>query len=465
MIATSEATNEVKPEMIDITPLPHMLFSMGATNMPWWKSLAELVDNSFDAKATRVKIQRTGKTVAISDDGRGIPNIGTAIRMGGHDAHGGQCLGRYGVGLKEAWLSAGDRIEITTSRNGTTSHLDFSKDAIEYHNGLWMLPTPKAIDTGSPSGTKIVLHLRDGKNPPGNDAWEMLSWAFTPAMGLSKQILAGTDKKQQLLQPCKFPSLSESVHETFDVCGRSVTITIGILAPGESIFKGPFWVQYGHRNIVGSSIGVGDFSDSNMAGTITLKEGWKLTKNKDDFDDLKDELAPAIHERIKSMLIKAEQMSEDVESSAMTKEIAGMLNAAIANPKREKRNQTREQSGTVRPAATGRKRRSAAKIDPSNPGSVEISNRKTGFSISWNGNDDGRVGEYDYHANRVKLNLLHPFVKAQKDAKNIKALYCLAAAVLSDHHCYHDGPSRLLIADKDFSLVFSALTKTIGGVE
>ena len=93
------------------------------------------------------------------------------------------------------------------------------------------------------------------------------------------------------------------MNETFEVSGKSVSLSIGILAPGETIFKGPFWIQFGHRNIVGTSIGVKEFSESHMAGIVTLREGWKLTKNKDDFDDLKDELADAIHARIRPLLV------------------------------------------------------------------------------------------------------------------------------------------------------------------
>lgn len=454
-------------EFIDVTPLPHMLFSMGAQNMPWWKALAELVDNSFDAKATRVSIKCTGKAVSVTDDGRGMPDIATAIKMGGHNPHGGKALGRYGVGLKDAWLSSGDRIEITTTRNGLKSQLDFSIASIETHGGLWMLPHPFSAQTDERPGTRIVLHLREGRSRPGSDAWAMLAWAFTPAMLSGKQIVQGGDKTQQPLSPCKFPALSESINETFDVCGKSVAIRIGLLAAGETIFRGPFWVQYEHRNIVDSSIGVGSYSDSHMAGTITLLDGWKLTKNKDDFDDLKEELAEAINLRIKPLLAKAEGLSQDIESSALTAEIAGMLNAAMAIPRREKREATKETSGTALPAATGRQRKRAKQIDPSKSGNVtELSkNRKTGFTLDWYAEENGHVGKYDYHANRVKLNLAHTFVKSLKLDKNTKALYCLAAAILTDHHCNHDGGSRLLYSDKEFAPVFSSLTQSIGGAE
>lgn len=439
---------------------------MGAQNLPWWKAIGELVDNSFDAKATRVAIKCVGRTVNVSDDGHGMPDIAVAITIGGHRKHDQDGLGAYGVGLKDAWRSAGERIEVATVRSGVRSRLDFSIESIQLHDRTWKLPKPTTEFTGEKSGTTIVLHLREGKNKPGSDAWEMLAWAFTPALSTDgRQIVQGNDRTVKPLVACKFPALSEAVAETFDVHGKQVTIRIGIMAPGERIFKGPFWVQYKHRNIVGSSIGVGEYSDDHLAGTIVLGDGWKLTKNKDDFDDHKEELADAINARIKPLLIKAATISQDIESTALTATIAGMLNAAIANNKREKRAALKETSGTVTPVASGKKRRRAKKVSDL-PGDVRGGDSKLprrGFTLGWYADENDVVGQYDYHANRIKLNIAHQFVKQLKEAKNTLGLYSIAAAVLSDHHCMHDGPSRLLVPDKEFSRVFSAVTKQIGG--
>lgn len=455
-------------EMIDITPLPHILFGMSAQNLPWWKVLGELVDNSFDAKATRVVIKCGSRTVSVSDDGKGMPDIASAITLGGHKGHGEHSLGRYGVGLKDAWRSAGERIEVLTVRDGVQSYLDFCLASIQLHDRSWKLPRPQTSETQAKPATRITLHLRTGKQKPGSEAWESLAWAFTPALLTGRQIVHGNEKTQKPLAPCKFPTMSETVGDTFEVCGKQVSINVGIMAPGEKIFRGPFWVQYGHRNIVGSAVGCLEYDDEHLAGTITLGDGWKLTKNKDDFDDHKDELAQAINARIRPLLIKAAAISHDVESSALTTAIAGMLNASIAKNKREKRTPTRETSGTVLPAASGKRRRKASQVHDNLLGEV-CSNGKsaprTGFSLGWFADPEGGVGTYDYHANRIKLNQEHEFVKRLKTSKNMLGLYSIAAAILSDHHCTHDGASRLLMDVKEFQPVFSDVTKRIGGVE
>ena len=446
-------------DLIDITPVPHVLLSTASQNMTWWKALAELIDNSFDAHATRVSIKCAGRTVVVSDDGRGIPDVAVACTLGGHRGHGKQSLGRYGVGLKDAWRSAGDRIEITTVRGGVKSHLDFSIDSIQIHDGKWKLPRPMTADCSEKPGTRIVLHLRDGKNKPGTDCWEMLSWAFTPALaGSGRQIVQGNEKTQKPIKQAEFPKLSEAICETFDVCGKRVSINIGIMAAGEKIFRGPFWIQYGHRNIVHSSIGVNEYADEHLAGTIVLGDGWKLTKNKDDFDDHKDDLAAAIHERIKPLLVKSQAMSQDIESSAFAAEIAGMLNAAVASSRKEKRTATRETEGTVLPAMTGRKRRKASQVHDTD-GNCELKGsglvRRTGFTISWYHSPDGQVGEYDYHGNRIRLNTANETVAAFKRDKNTLGSYAIAAAILADHHCNHEGNSRLLCQVRAFVPAFS----------
>lgn len=55
--------------MVYLLPDPHLLASLVNANLPWWKALAELVDNSLDAGATRVVIDVSHRTLTVSDDG------------------------------------------------------------------------------------------------------------------------------------------------------------------------------------------------------------------------------------------------------------------------------------------------------------------------------------------------------------------------------------------------------------
>src|SRR5690606_38848155 len=96
------------------------------------------------------------------------------------------------------------------------------------------------------------------------------------------------------------------------------------------------------------------------------------------------------HDRIKPLLVRASQLSQDIETAALTTEIAGFLNAAIT-AKREKRDATRELIGSILPAASGKKRRKAKQVHEHLPGGVEspVQAPRRGFSLSWF-HDEGR---------------------------------------------------------------------------
>jgi hypothetical protein len=108
-------------------------------------ALAELIDNSFEAKATRVEVvvERMDGTnsleskLRVSDNGMGMNSdtcsnalrFGWSSRFNQRDSH-----GRYGMGLPNASLSHARRIEIITSPNGQSAFSNYL-DADEFSSG------------------------------------------------------------------------------------------------------------------------------------------------------------------------------------------------------------------------------------------------------------------------------------------------------------------------------------------
>src|ERR1043166_138074 len=95
-------------------------------------ALAELIDNSFEAKATKVAITiQTGPSemsdpqLTLSDNGHGMDahTISHALRFGwsSHFNH-RDSFGRYGMGLPNASLSHARRVEVWSSSDGRTAH-------------------------------------------------------------------------------------------------------------------------------------------------------------------------------------------------------------------------------------------------------------------------------------------------------------------------------------------------------
>ena len=451
---------------MDITPDVHMLFGLSNQNIGWFRALAELVDNAFDANAARVIIAASKRQLRIEDDGDGIKDIGSAIRLGDHRASTSTALGMYGVGLKDAWFFSGDRIDVRSVRNGMTSKLSASKAEI-IASDKWRIDDPEHCRTvdGEPSGTLITLHLSHDRRTPKQETMDNLAWAFTPALLEGKQIAHRSGKrKPKTLAPVQLPKFIDSVSDKFRVSGRDVAIHIGIVADGEVMTKGPFWIQYKHRNLTSSSIGIGQgFSSSRMGGVIVLGDGFSLTKNKDDFTACKDELSEAINSRIRFLLQKADQLSLDVESKALTSQLETRLNESVNSLRREKRRASEQETGTVVPPRipTGRRRRKASQSSSEN-GSVEggSKNRSRGMSVDFYTDDENRIGEFDPSGDRIKLNESHPFISNAKSLGAVDLLHSIAIAILSQYIVTHHGASQIALFEvQDFGQTYGSILK------
>jgi hypothetical protein len=449
--------------MAVFTPKPGILFGLSNQNLPWWKCLAELIDNSFDHGADRVEIIEDTKrrAVTICDNGKGMESVVSAIVLGDSKPTGSSRVGRYGVGIKDAWLSTGKKIEIDTVRNGMRSTLALDTTSFDDN---WSGPDPQIETTEDKSGTKITLYLRKERSMPSdNNVYEKLSWVFSPGLLDGKQIVRVRNGVRNPLRPIPLPELSESVQDSFVIDGKHVSIQIGIKKSGVKKFGNGFYFAHLHRIIDDSSLGSKGMSCQSMAGMITLGDGWKLSKNKDAITDNQDALEDAIFQRIKHLLEKAESESKDVESAMIKGELERALNDAFQEAKREARSSRKESIGTVEPKYTGRKRTSAQKIHEDKPGSVVVSGgrRVSGMRIDWYDNEDEEIGTYDQMANTVKLNKLNPFVKEAKATKNNSALLLIAIAIFTDWQCLHRDMQRVMFPVADFLPTFSTLLKSV----
>lgn len=452
---------------MDFTPVPHLLRSLANQNMNWVTALAELIDNSFDANATRVAVSVGDRKLVVEDDGVGIKDISCIGKLGAHSHHATTALGVYGVGLKDAWMYAGSTLTVDTTRNGVTTHLHVDPEQLAANN--WHGDDPVSEETGKPSGTVITLPLsRERKHAPDRVTMESVAWHFTPALEAGRQITFKSRKhdRKMPLAAWKLPKFIDSVRDEFDVDGKRVAIDIGIVADGDTMKRGPFWITYGHRIIDKAGIGANGYSTMRMGGVIRLLDGWTFTKNKDSLSACVDELGDAIHERIKMLLVKASQLSEDIEAAALKTELEGMLNDGIGQYKKEQRPGKTGSAGPRAPIPrnSGTRRRRATVVQEGD-GSVEVNasaTRRRGFKIDWGHDDADKVGEFDALANIVRLNVDNRFVTASKESQNLPALYATAIAILADYCCNHDrNNEKLLIPLGEFSLTFGSILNSL----
>jgi hypothetical protein len=117
---------------------PAMLDSMRAIGYTFEAAVADIIDNSVAAGASRVDVQfRTDPHpyVAIIDDGEGMTAdaLRQAMRHGGMGpnlSRSTRDLGRFGLGLKTASLSQCRRLTVITRRDGSTSAARWDLDLI-----------------------------------------------------------------------------------------------------------------------------------------------------------------------------------------------------------------------------------------------------------------------------------------------------------------------------------------------
>lgn len=443
--------------MIDLTPKPHVLLSWMNTPMPWWQAIAELVDNSFEAGATRVDIQQDKRVLRVIDDGRGVPDVTSCFRLGDHRENDPDGIGQYGIGVKSVWTSMASLMRVTTVRNGKKTVAEADCMAMA-SSGLLSLEMadPVSSPTSDPSGTVIELHLREGKNMPSDDAIASVQWAFTPALRTGLQIVNSRFRKKWYAEPLGalvLPTLHDAVDSEFEIDGKTVRIHIGIVAEGQKMARGPLWLIRKHRIIDGTSIGIGDrHSARRIGGEIHIGKEWKLSKHKDALTENSERLSEAIYIRIRHILEKADALADTFESAALRNQIQAMLDeASIAAQDRKKEQRKKGDShGTVQPKHTGRERLHAANVS-GRPGKIAVaacggSSSKRGIAFDWIELDDDRLGHVDAIGKRVSLNLSNPYIATLHKQGNSTAAFLCVAALIADYDCRHTNTGQKLLS-------------------
>lgn len=444
------------------------------TNLGWDRALAEMIDNSLDAGAQNIRIKIEGRVIEVQDDGRGIVDLLAAATSGRHVRSETTELGMYGVGLKDAWYWAGPRMEIESVHKGLRGSLVADFREIQ-SRGDWEIEMPEYVPTRDKSGTKIRLFLSDDsprRSAPTERHFDQLAWVFSPAILDGKSIFVPAKNTARRLKPVLLPTFIESVKDEFEIDGKRVAIDIGVTEKREVLDgEGPIWIQFGHRYIDRSFIGCGEFAANRVRGVVRLinpedKQGpkWNLSKNKDSLTDNKDELAAAIHIRIKPLLEFSDALSTNSDMMDLAKEIQTEIQSLVVGHKRNAKEGRGSGDGSkgsgkgATPKATGRKRKNAAQFDLEEEGSVEVPvadgvldtlvKCKLPFHFTDFASEE-TVGKFTKDGG-IRLNSKNKVVAKLCADKNRDGLYALVVAVISHNIITKDGKQRFLFARDDF---------------
>lgn len=133
-------------EAITMVPDPHLMESMRAVGYTLETAIADLIDNSITAGASRVDLLFSGEGegyVAVLDDGAGMSSseAQNAMRLAGKSSLTGRAandLGRFGLGLKTASISQCRDLTVVSKKDGQLHGYRWDLDYL-IQTGTWSL--------------------------------------------------------------------------------------------------------------------------------------------------------------------------------------------------------------------------------------------------------------------------------------------------------------------------------------
>jgi hypothetical protein len=145
-----------------------LLSSLRSTGYSSYSAIADIIDNSFDANATKVDVfvnrEKGDITISIVDDGEGMDydTLDQALRLGSKTERNIETdLGRYGMGLVTASLSIGRCLRVLSGHNGDDYCSFGCQDIDEVIKQNAFVKTMQKLENKKHSGTRVQISKTD----------------------------------------------------------------------------------------------------------------------------------------------------------------------------------------------------------------------------------------------------------------------------------------------------------------
>lgn len=152
----------MKTEFIDITPHKSIMEKIAKTGYRIEDAIAELIDNSIDARndeVLNIRINILKDFISVEDNGAGMnkETASNSIKLGFSSKK--EKLGEFGLGLKTSALSLGNKFTIMTSQKEDDSFYEIVYDLNEWlKTGDWKNHPILIKEKNSfKNGTKIII--------------------------------------------------------------------------------------------------------------------------------------------------------------------------------------------------------------------------------------------------------------------------------------------------------------------
>lgn len=220
-------------ELVDITPHVSLLSKVGQSGHSVADAVAELVDNALDARVggtvqVDVSYNLREGWLRVDDDGRGMSRreLSQALVLA-LSAKGGADIGRFGLGLKTACTSLGDRFVITTAPvDGAVGWAAEYDEEQFLMSGEWKMPVRRR-KKHRPHGTTVSVESSRLYSGLQQSLERNLGWTFRHFLvdGVLKLTVNGIEVEpgEHAIDPESFMPFSG------EVAGRSVRGWAGLL--------------------------------------------------------------------------------------------------------------------------------------------------------------------------------------------------------------------------------------------
>jgi hypothetical protein len=407
---------------MDITPETNFLWSIRGQRINYGLLIGEAIDNSLDAAANNITISILQDKIEVADDGSGIARsrISSLFKLGGHGGMQTTMLGRYGVGLKEQAVNAGDVLSISSTSSDGKFEVGVNWNHV-FKSGIWNIPDPQWIPVSVGTDTGTIINISKLRKPPSinlDKIKQEIAERFHPALVVGKSIAVNGHK----VMAVQDPTMRDIVERTFNFSnGRCAQLRGGILLDRSEINS--VHVSFGHRVIMPkSAFGCSGYSGlSKLFARLALTGPWRLAKFKDDLTDEKEreELEDCVTEALLPILEECNSASMEAHIDALSDAVNSLIPEYMraARPLKTK----------VDPPTSSDKKKPQNR--PVNQDSASIgdgparvkSKRNAGLMICFDRIGSERIGDFsDTRPKRVTLSLDNEFVanlSASRDQK------------------------------------------------
>lgn len=329
--------------MFNITPKPRML--IGVQSQKWTVSgaIAELIDNSFgsgrgNASIVKITYDAIDKTLTVVDNGQGMEYIGRLFQLGNTIGHTAGDIGHFGSGGTQAIIWLAEWVVVATERKNKVMQdrvrwseifnmEDFRDIAVsnEWREGHWS----QLSEYGH--GTIIQLKLLKTRRIHVSNVIRDLSRLFAPGLRKGKRIIWCEQRSGEIVDQRSLADPFELSAEPEDIVRFDIVLEYagmhlpvhGVVSFDANTSHADSWIRigFGHREILRTRDCFKSdneaFAGIGVSGWLDLGDGWQphLTTTKDAVNDqpLYDALMAHVFDKIRDLLIRADQKTVDFE--------------------------------------------------------------------------------------------------------------------------------------------------------